>query len=190
MFERFTGDARGVVVAAQEYARRRGERFVGAGHLLLSIVSADGPVSELLREAGLTPAEVAGALRRVAALDSVDGAALAAIGIDLERVRASLAASFGAAASSPAARRSGRHFRRRTKDRCGGHIPFSAAAKRCLEQSLRESRLLADHQIGVPHLALAVLALHDGATVQILRAVGLSAPQLRAAILRRVRSAA
>jgi ATP-dependent Clp protease ATP-binding subunit ClpA len=37
MFERFTPDARTVVVHAQEHARRLGHRYIGCEHLLLGI---------------------------------------------------------------------------------------------------------------------------------------------------------
>ena len=40
MFERFSQDARILVVHATEHARRLGHRYVGAEHILLAAVSA------------------------------------------------------------------------------------------------------------------------------------------------------
>jgi ATP-dependent Clp protease ATP-binding subunit ClpC len=64
MFERFTGNARHVVVQAQEEARAFGHAYIGTEHLLLGVLLADGPGGEALRELGLE----AGAVReRIAA---------------------------------------------------------------------------------------------------------------------------
>jgi len=46
MFERFTGDARTVVVLAQDEARRLGHHYVGSEHLLLALWRKGGPVVE------------------------------------------------------------------------------------------------------------------------------------------------
>ena len=43
MLERFTDDARAVVVQAQRHARRLGHRYIGCEHLLLGLVGTDGP---------------------------------------------------------------------------------------------------------------------------------------------------
>ena len=58
MFERFTADARTVVVHAQQHARRLGHRYIGCEHLLLALVAIDAPAGSVLREHGLTPARV------------------------------------------------------------------------------------------------------------------------------------
>jgi ATP-dependent Clp protease ATP-binding subunit ClpA len=58
MFERFTVEARTVVVHAQEHARRLGHRYVGCEHLLLAAASTDQPASAVLREQGITPERV------------------------------------------------------------------------------------------------------------------------------------
>ena len=41
MFERFTVDARAVVVAAQEEARRLGHDYIGTEHVLLALLDAE-----------------------------------------------------------------------------------------------------------------------------------------------------
>ena len=73
--------------------------------------------------------------------------------------------------------------------RAGGHIPFTARAKKSLELSLREAKALHDDYIGVQHLTLALLAMDDGMVPVILSALGASRASLRAAILDRYRKA-
>ena len=95
MLERFTDDARTVLVHAQRHARRLGHRYIGCEHLLLALVGADQPASAVLRERGLTPGRVEeGIVRRAGTgagaglFADLDRAALASIGIDLDAVRA------------------------------------------------------------------------------------------------------
>jgi len=103
MFERFTADSRGIVVRAQEVARELGHRYVGTEHLLLAAVGTPTPVSDILREHGLSAERVEGEIlhrigRGPAAglFGDLDRDALASIGIDLDAVRARIEASFGA----------------------------------------------------------------------------------------------
>ena len=74
-------------------------------------------------------------------------------------------------------------------DQPAGHIPFTPGAKKCLESTLREA--VAQHQagIGVEHIALGLLVTNRGLVPPILDKAGLSAPELRAAILDRYRPA-
>jgi hypothetical protein len=102
MFERFTDGARQIVVQAQDEARRLGHNYIGCEHLLLAATRADEPASAVLREQGVTPERVEAELLRVIgrggaddALRGLDREALAAIGIDLDVVRARLEAAFG-----------------------------------------------------------------------------------------------
>ena len=116
MFERFTDGARHVVVQAQHDARRLGHHYIGCEHLLLAAAEASEPASAVLRDQGVTPERVEaeilrtvgggaaadrGAAGRGAAagpadpLRGLDREALAAIGIDLDVVRARLEAAFG-----------------------------------------------------------------------------------------------
>jgi hypothetical protein len=71
----------------------------------------------------------------------------------------------------------------------GGHIPFTARAKKSMELSLREAEALHDNYIGVQHVTLALLAMKDGTVPVILSALGAPATSLRAAILARYRKA-
>lgn len=188
MFERFSPAARTAVVLSQDVARRRNARHLTAAHLLRAVVADDGPVGSLLRVAGLAPATVDAALDDGAgALDRIDGQALAAIGIDLDQVRARLLASFGApavTADRPRRRRLG--LRRRPPQRSyrtGGHIPFTPEAKGCLERAVREAASLREDHIGVEHLALALLACPGDGVPAVLGRAGVAAEPLRAAIL-------
>jgi ATP-dependent Clp protease ATP-binding subunit ClpA len=105
MFERFTDGARHVVVQAQHDARRLGHNYIGCEHLLLAAAEVDEPASAVLREQGVTPerveAEILRAIGRGTDVDpadplrGLDREALAAIGIDLDVVRARLEAAFG-----------------------------------------------------------------------------------------------
>ena len=70
-----------------------------------------------------------------------------------------------------------------------GHIPFTPAAKRILELTVREALALNDSQIGVEHIALALTDVNNGLVPTVLSAAGTSAPALRAAILDRYRQA-
>ena len=107
MFERFTDGARHVVVRAQQDARRLGHNYIGCEHLLLAAAEADEPASAVLRDQGVTPERVEAEILRTIGrgtvgpagpadpLRGLDREALAAIGIDLDVVRARLEAAFG-----------------------------------------------------------------------------------------------
>ncbi len=71
----------------------------------------------------------------------------------------------------------------------GGHIPFTPAAKKILELTVREAAALNDSRIGVEHVALALTTVASGLVPAILSAAGAPAPALRAAILDRYRQA-
>ncbi|MFC9531841.1 Clp protease N-terminal domain-containing protein [Streptomyces sp. NPDC056975] len=102
MFERFSPDARTVVVHTQEHARRLGHNHVGPEHLLLALVSLDQPASAVLREHGVTPEGVEEEIVRLVGLGAgsrlfgtLNRDALASVGIDIDAVRARIEESFG-----------------------------------------------------------------------------------------------
>ena len=108
MLERFTDDARTVLIHAQRHARRLGHRYIGCEHLLLALVGADQPASAVLREQGLTPGRVEEEIVRRAGTGAgaglfadLDRDALASIGIDLDAARARTDASIGPATGEP-----------------------------------------------------------------------------------------
>jgi ATP-dependent Clp protease ATP-binding subunit ClpA len=203
MFERFTEDARMVVVTAQEQARELGHRWIGCEHLLLAIARTEDAVGEPLRDAGITPSRVRAEIvkmtgRRTDAADlfeNIDGDALAAIGIDLDVVRGKVEAIFGPnALRSPMATSQRRWWRPRSADhrprsRPTGHVPFTPMAKKCLESSLREALALRSGHIGVEHVALGLLETKSSAAQHILSEIGVVPAALRTDIRNRYRRA-
>jgi ATP-dependent Clp protease ATP-binding subunit ClpA len=199
MFERFTGQARSVVVQAQGHARRLGHNYVGCEHLLLAVSGTDSVAADVLRLVGVTPESIESARLQVLAdapAPVLDREALAAVGIDLDTVRERVEASFGPGALTRQPPQQRRRLQpwRRSRRPCnarpaGGYLPFTPRAKRCLERSLREAVARRDGYIGVEHLALAVIATTDGVIPQILSRLGVSAAQARTQILERYRLA-
>jgi ATP-dependent Clp protease ATP-binding subunit ClpC len=53
-----------------------------------------------------------------------------------------------------------------------GHIPFTPRAKKVLELSLRESKLLGHRYIGTEHILLGLLREGEGVAAQVLTALG------------------
>jgi ATP-dependent Clp protease ATP-binding subunit ClpA len=76
MPERFTGDARQVVVCASGQARRLGHGFIGGEHLLYGLASADGQVGAVLRERGVTPERVEAEFVRLIGPENTAGRSL------------------------------------------------------------------------------------------------------------------
>ena len=102
MFERFTDNARHIVVQAQADARRLGHSYIGCEHLLLAAAATVEPASAVLRDQGLTPERIEAEILRTIGrgqtagpLGGLDRQALASIGIDLDVVRARIEAAFG-----------------------------------------------------------------------------------------------
>ncbi|MGE2813832.1 Clp protease N-terminal domain-containing protein [Mycobacterium heidelbergense] len=181
MFERFTRQARVAVVLAQEEARELRTREITPQHLLLGVLEAAGnELSGVLSGYGLTADGVRARLLEAAPStdDSFDedAEALRAIGIDLRAVRDSVARTFGADAFDNALPRSGRRRRRR------GHIPFSRAAKKCVELAVREALHHKDNEIACAHLLLGIMRSGDKPAVGLITEHVYTA-QLRAAIL-------
>jgi ATP-dependent Clp protease ATP-binding subunit ClpA len=172
MFERFTEEARRVVVVAQMEAREARDPCIDATHLLLGIAMAGGPGSEALRAAGIDAPGLRTAMREVGDPGSVlDAEALAALGIDLGKVRESAEAAFGAGALDDR----GRRGRRRPT----GHMPLTAQSKKALELSLRAAVRRHDDAIDSRHLLLGVLAAEEKRSTAVLRRLGVEPEDLR-----------
>ena len=162
MFERFADGARSVVVAAQQEAARVHEPHVEASHLLVgAAIAADEPLRVLLGEVGLT-VDGLRSERAARAAESPfgpeDAAALEAIGIDLDEVRARLEATFGEGVldrGNPARRGLANRF---------GHLPFDRAAKKSLELALREAIARRERVIRPEHILLGLLRSDDPST--------------------------
>jgi ATP-dependent Clp protease ATP-binding subunit ClpA len=182
MFERFTMNARQVVVLSQQAARELHHPFIGTEHLLLALLdSGCGATHVMLREAGLTREQVIADIRRLAhpegdAFGDGDAAALEAIGIDLQAVRAKVEELFGPGALQPPEPERRRGLLRR---RVGKHRPFTGRAKKVLELSLREAIALRHNFIAPEHILLGILRENGGLAAKILTEAGLDFGALR-----------
>jgi len=214
MTERISGEARAAVVRAQEQARRLGQDFIGCEHLLYGVAGADDAAGSVLRARGVTPErvedQVAALLSRgrgrglgrgrTAAVRAgeLDRGALAAIGIDIDAVRARVEEAFGPGSLDRAAA----PRRNRVRE---GHLRVTRQARRCIDRSMREaaahqaaSQQTASEQTasqqaestgarpadahGAGHIALSLLNMDTSVTRSILTALGVSAAQLTAEI--------
>lgn len=172
MFERFSAQARGVVVDAVA-----GSGPVTPRELLTALLTADrGIATEVLTESGVT----LDAIRRAGAgakggdskggdshnLDD-DAEILKSIGIDLDAVRESLEQSFGEGVLDETPVPDGVDTSR--KGRFGfPRSRFEKDSKKVLELSLREALAHKDNRIGAEHILLGILRVADGPTRQAL----------------------
>ncbi|WP_280422072.1 Clp protease N-terminal domain-containing protein [Nocardia carnea] len=171
MFERFTKSARSAVVAAQEHARELRSPEIRVEHLLLGLLDeAEPALRTLLQRNGIAHDAALTELTttaRTEPLGAEDAEALRSIGIDLDAVRETLEANFGADALDraipPEESRSRMRF---------GHIPFSRDAKKVLELSLREALARKDKTIESGHILLAILRAPNSATTELLGGTG------------------
>jgi ATP-dependent Clp protease ATP-binding subunit ClpA len=169
VFERFTGEARMVGVRAQEEARRLRAPQIDPIHLLLGISEGTGRGGEVLSAAGVHAARLREAVAR--STDPLDPDALAALGVDLNQVRAAAEAAFGPGALD------------RGRPEKSGHLPFADGTKQALEQSLRHlvsrrPKRKVD-SIDSGHVLFGVLAVGDPLVTQVLQQLGTDAPTLQ-----------
>lgn len=168
MFERFTKDARQVVIDARDQSRRLGHRYVGTEHLLLALLHAESATATLLKQAGLTGDGVQAAIERLVAqpqiLSEADAEALRHIGIDIDAVRAKLEETFGPGALEPEVppTRYGLFGRKVS----GG--PFTPRSKKVLELALREAIRLKHNWIGTEHILLGLIREGEGLAAKIM----------------------
>jgi ATP-dependent Clp protease ATP-binding subunit ClpA len=204
MFERFTGEARQIVVGAQEHARRLGHHWIGCEHLLLAATDTNAPAGQILRDAGVTTERVSAEIQTmgdarhrpgVNLFDTLDRNALATIGIDLDKVRDTVEATFGPQAfTRPPTHPTSRHWwRRRGAGRHpqprSGHITFTPQAKKCLELSLRSAVAQHSGHIGASHVILGIMTAKSSTVQHILNTMGTSTDQIRMNILNGYRKA-
>jgi ATP-dependent Clp protease ATP-binding subunit ClpA len=170
VFERFTDEARRAVTVAQEEARTLRAPRIEPVHLLLALGAAPGRGGELLRTAGADPASIRSAIARSGG--ALDADALAAVGIDLDQVRAAAEAAFGQGALD------------RTGDPQSGHIAFADASKRALEESLRhvlrQKGRRRDRVIDSAAVLAGLLAVADPVVDRVLQQLGTGAAALHA----------
>ena len=172
MFERFTPEAREVVVLAQEEARALRHGHIGTEHLLLAQLRLDTPTTTVLRRHGLDHDEVAEAVAAHLGTADLDAEALRTLGIDLDAVRDVAEATFG-----PGALDAPRRGRQR---KVPGHIPFTSPAKKVLELSLREALAMRSNRITDGHIALGLLREGQGVAMKVLHDRGVDPQALRA----------
>jgi ATP-dependent Clp protease ATP-binding subunit ClpA len=167
MFERFTREARTVVVGAQVEAAALAHEWIGTEHLLLGLVRDPATATARLLagwdiEAGWARAEVERIVGR--GEPELDARALATLGIDLDEVRTRVEQRFGPGALAR---------RRCRRGGPGPRVPFTPRAKRALDLALREALVLGEDHIGSQHVLLGLLREGDGIAASILRSRGL-----------------
>lgn len=181
MFERFTDDAKRVVHGARAAARKLGGRTVGTEHLLLALLDPDnGGAGEILRRNGVQADQVKADIDRITRpfrqiVGDKDAAALEAIGIDIEAVRAKIEEAFGPGALEPEVppTRYGLFGRKLS------YGPFTPRSKKVLELSLREAIRLKHSVISSEHILLGLLREGEGLAAQILVEGGVDIADLR-----------
>jgi ATP-dependent Clp protease ATP-binding subunit ClpA len=188
MFERFSNEARLVVVGAQDEARQLGHRYIGTEHVLLALLDPGAGIAfSVLSAAGMTrsqaQADIASLLRNEAQLGEADADALGAIGIDLDAVRAKVEEAFGPGALDPEPPPPRRGLFGRRPAKPSGHIPFTRRSKKVLELSLREALLLRHNYIGTEHILLGILREGEGLAARLIHDAGVSFDDLRRQVL-------
>lgn len=170
MFERFTADARAVVVDAVGSADQ-----VTAQELLEALVSTDrGIATSTLRQCGVT-AESLHSEIGTNELDQ-DADVLASIGIDVAAIRESLEQAFGKGVLDDAGVPTGIGSRR--SKFAFPRSRFEKDARKVLELSLREAMAHKSNHIGAEHILLGILRVADGPTRVALEAQ-VSIPEIR-----------
>jgi ATP-dependent Clp protease ATP-binding subunit ClpA len=188
MFERFTIEARRVLVDAQDVAVELDSAYISTGHLLYGCAeSADGVAAEPLIGSGLTAPVIRRLLPRPAAGgerasgdEAIDREALLDIGIDYDDIRIAVEASFGPGALESAPDR--RHTRG------GSRRPrFTPSAKKSLELALRAAVNELHHDSMRPgHLLLGLLRVDDTFVSEALARSGTSASSMATLVLDRM----
>jgi hypothetical protein len=194
VFERFTRDARAVVIRTQDLCPALGADEVRPVHLLLALTESPNGARPVLAAHGLTTDAVSAALgapRPVppAPVGDDDAAALRSLGIDLDAIRDAVERQFGEGALDDAAASGGAAHDGPEVDEpgpgrrpfgLGGHVRFGRGAKKVLELSVREAIRARSGEIRSEHIALAVLRTDDDAVRLLLRTLGVDVPALRA----------
>jgi len=183
MFERFTPEAKAVLVEAQELARELGSRDISAAHLLYGCAQGrEGTAGEPLHQAGITAAFIRRLLPRLdeqPAGQVVDPEALRAVEIDYDGVRNAVEATFGEGALEAAPDR-------RVLTSTARRPPFTPEAKRSLELTLRAAQELHHHSMRPGHLLLGLLRLDSEFVTEAVEQSGTDLAGLSAAVLARL----
>jgi ATP-dependent Clp protease ATP-binding subunit ClpA len=177
MFERFSTEARSVIVLAQQEAKQMRHPHIGLEHVLLGLLSArPSAASAALTAHGL---ELTACRRRVIELVAhasgakLDADGLAAIGVDLDQVRRAAEETFGPGALDGP-----------TGKIRSGHLPITKEAKKSLEFALREAVALSSPRITSGHLLLGLLRQSQSTEGQDVCAIVLREAGIDPAVLR------
>jgi ATP-dependent Clp protease ATP-binding subunit ClpA len=199
MFERFTDQARKVVILAKAEARQRGDDQIRPAHMLYGLAAADGVAARVLASQGVDAAAVERELSRAGAGSGAsagplrpaeeqasDAEALAAIGIDLDEIKRRIEESFGPGALErvPLTPRGPLNWT--------GRLPMHEQAKMSLALALKEARALHHSYIGSEHLLLGLLRVterypHGHLAAVTLPELGLDPAAARARVLEELR---
>ncbi len=212
MFERFTDDARAVVITTQELCPRLGATEVGPVHLLLALTQDASSVREVLAAHGLTDAAVVSALELERGdttppprpLDDEDAEALRSLGIDLDAIRRAVEERFGEGAldGGPDDRTEAPEAPEADDDlvaagpprgrlRFGaGRVRFGRGAKKVLELAVREAIRQRSREITAAHVALGVLRTDDPDVRRVLWQLNVDQRALRVDLEGRMRRSA
>lgn len=173
MFERFTKDARQIVVTAHQEAAEQGAAEVTPLHLLVAMLAAaPSPAAALLERIGVEAGQVAEEARRVrdrGGISAADAEALGELGIDVEEIISRVEAQHG-----PEALAGSGH-------RAHGHLRFADASKKTLELCLKEVVRTGGKELRAEHMLVA-LAVQRGPASDVLARFDVDAPRLRQAL--------
>jgi hypothetical protein len=189
MFEKFAADARQTIVAAKAKAEARGDRQVGAAHLLYALTVTDGVASRVLAGLGVRAAVAEQALGSAGGGASAE--ALRTIGIDLDEVRRKAEESFGEGALDrvlPGSASNG--LARRWSGERGS---LDRDVRTALGMSLTAARALHSGHLGTEHLLLGLVGAGErspSAVPGLLARVGLDAMRVRERVVAELSRAA
>ncbi|MFC8669152.1 Clp protease N-terminal domain-containing protein [Streptomyces sp. NPDC057199] len=184
MFERFTRDARAVVLGAVEHAERLHAETVEEQHVLLALLDREASrASFALMSLGLAERKesVEQALaeaRRRGGLSRADADALSGLGIDVSEIVSRVEEAHGEGALRSRGGTGTGRGRGWLSGLVGGHRPFAQGAKDLLTESLRMALAQRDRYIGDEHLLLA-LAARPGVPAEVLADHGVTYESLR-----------
>jgi len=194
MFERFTKDARAVVLGAVVHAERLDAARVEEQHVLLALLDREASrASFALTSLGLggrrdSVERALAESRRRGGLSRADSDALSGLGIDVSAIVSRVEEAHGEGAlegtrgeGKNAVRdgdRSGGRGRGWWSGFVGGHRPFTQGARDLLMESLRMALAQQDRYIGDEHLLLALTA-RPGVPAEILADHGVTYLSLR-----------
>ncbi|MEU9895494.1 Clp protease N-terminal domain-containing protein [Streptomyces phaeochromogenes] len=183
MFERFTKDARAVVLGAVDHAERLHAETVEEQHVLLALLDREASrgsfalMSLGLAERKESVEQALAEARRRGGLSRADADALSGLGIDVSEIVSRVEEAHGEGALRAGGTGAGRG-RGWWSGLVGGHRPFAQGAKDLLTESLRMALAQRDRYIGDEHLLLA-LAARPGVPAEVLADHGVTYASLR-----------